>query len=1529
MKTRLHPNGLPPAQGLYHPAHEHDACGIGFVASINGNQSHDIIRKGIRVLLNLAHRGACGCDPETGDGAGVLIQIPHKFFSRECEKLGWTLPEPGAYGVGMTFLPVEKHPRLQCEGILERIVREEGLTVLGWRDTPVYASAIGRVARASQPYIQQIFVGRPSGMDEDAFERKLYVVRKRAENEVRETAMEDAETFYIPSLSCRTIVYKGLLLASQITNFYRELADPDVVSALCLVHQRFSTNTFPSWQRAHPYHYIAHNGEINTLRGNVNWMHARQSLLRSPFFGEDIHKLHPIIAPDGSDSANFDNAVELLYQSGRSLPHVMAMLIPEAWAGNPHMTPEKRAFYEYHACIMEPWDGPAAIAFTDGKVIGATLDRNGLRPGRYVVTNDDLVIMASEAGVLDVAPEQVKKKGRLQPGKMFLVDTVEGRIISDKEIKQKLAAQQPYAQWVAENQITIDQLPEPARMHYPDAEALLLRQRAFGYTDEDLRMILAPMATKGEEPVGSMGTDTPLACLSDKPQSLFNYFKQLFAQVTNPPIDPIREEMVMSLISYIGSERNILDEVPENCHMLKLAHPLLTNRELEKLRRVSNRDLLATTLPALFRVADGEAGLKRALDELCQRASLAVKAGYSLLILSDRGVDKDYAPIPCLLALAAVHNLLVREETRTQVALITESGEPREVMHFALLSGYGASAINPYLALESVENLAWRGELGEGVTPELAVKHFLKAVKKGLLKTFSKMGISTLQSYQGAQVFEAIGLNKDLVDAYFAGTTSRLEGIGLSVLASEAQLKHEFAFRPLIDFETELAVGGNYHQRVNGEYHLLNPATISKLQHAVRQESAKTFQEYTDLIDNQSASLCTLRGLMRLKKSDKPIPLEEVEPAKEIVKRFTTGAMSFGSISKEAHETLAIAMNRIGGKSNTGEGGEDEERFTPDANGDLRRSAVKQVASARFGVTANYLVNADELQIKMAQGAKPGEGGQLPGHKVDEVIARLRHSIPGVGLISPPPHHDIYSIEDLAQLIYDLKNVNPQARIAVKLVAEVGVGTVAAGVAKAHADVVLISGDSGGTGASPLSSIKHAGIPWELGLAETQQVLLLNDLRSRIRVQTDGKLQTGRDVVIAALLGAEEFGFATTPLIAMGCIMMRKCHLNTCSVGIATQDPELRKRFQGQPEHLINFFFFIAEQVRQYMADLGFRTVDEMVGRVDMLETREAIDHWKAKGLDFSAILYNPPVPSRVVRRCVHAQDHGLDQALDHRILGQVSAALETLTPIEVKFPVRNIHRSVGTMLSGEVARRYGSAGLPVDTIRLKLNGSAGQSLGAFLAKGVTLTLEGEANDYVGKGLSGGRITVYPPRGSRFAPEENIIVGNVALYGATSGEVFFNGMAGERFAVRNSGATAVVEGVGDHGCEYMTNGLVLVLGSCGRNFAAGMSGGIAYVFDERGDFTEERCNLDSVDLESLLDPHDVQVVKTLIVRHLELTWSPRAKWLLDNWQEAAPRFIKVFPHEFKRVLGVSRSQHAYIPGEAVAVLADAEQVQHG
>jgi len=1504
---------VPAPQGLYDPCNEHDACGIGFVASVKGQKSHDIIVKGIQVLINLTHRGACGCDPETGDGAGVLIQIPHKFFAKACAQLGFTLPPAGEYGIGMTFLPVEPHHRLQCEGIIERIVREEGLAVLGWRDTPTEGSAIGRVAYASRPYIEQIFVGRARGMNEEQLERKLYIVRKRAESEIAASDLPEPEKgfFYIPSLSARTIVYKGLLLAPQIANFYPELSDPDVVSALCLVHQRFSTNTFPTWQLAHPYRYIAHNGEINTLRGNVNWMHARQSVLRSPLFGADIKKLFPIIQPNGSDSAAFDNALELLVMSGRSLPHAMAMLIPEAWAKNEHMNPQKRAFYEYHASLMEPWDGPAAIAFTDGRSIGATLDRNGLRPARYLVTHDDLLLMASETGVLPVKPENVKLKGRLQPGKMLLVDTVEGRLISDREIKRALYGRNPYQLWIKEHQITLDQLAEPPREHPSDPKTILVRQRTFGYTDEDIRMILGPMAEKGEEPVGSMGTDTPLACLSDKPQPLFNYFKQLFAQVTNPPIDPIREEMVMSLTSYIGTERNILDETPQHCHTLKLPHPILTNRDLEKLRRVSQGDFLATTLPMLFAVEEGEKGLERALSQLCRRASLAIQSGYTLLILSDRGLDEDYAPIPSLLALAAVHNHLVREETRTQVALIIESGEPREVMHFALLIGYGASAVNPYLALETV---------GQGD----ALKNFIKSINKGLLKTFSKMGISTLQSYRGAQVFEALGLNKDLIDRYFTGTVSRIAGVGLGVLAEEAILKHRHAYHPVTEFDTELSVGGNYQYRVRGEYHLYNPQTIAKLQHAVRLESAsaQTFQEYTDLLDKQSRQLSTLRGLLDIKACSEPIPIEEVEPAAEIVKRFATGAMSFGSISKEAHETLAIAMNRIGGKSNTGEGGEDEARY-----GTERRSAIKQVASARFGVTTNYLVNADELQIKMAQGAKPGEGGQLPGHKVDETIARVRHSIPGVTLISPPPHHDIYSIEDLAQLIYDLKNVNPGARISVKLVAEVGVGTVAAGVAKAHADVVLISGDSGGTGASPLSSIKHAGVPWELGLAETHQVLVLNDLRGRIRVQTDGKLQTGRDVTIAALLGAEEFGFSTAPLITMGCIMMRKCHLNTCPVGIATQDPVLRAKFQGKPENVINFFFFIAEQVRRYMAQMGFRTFNEMVGRVDMLDTRPALDHWKAKGIDLSAILYNPQMPLRIARRCVQAQDHGLSQALDYMLIDHARDALENGTPIEIKLPIRNVHRTVGAMLSGEIARRYGSAGLPENTIQFHFTGSAGQSFGAFLAKGVTLALEGDANDYVGKGLSGGRLAVYPPRASTFLPEENILIGNVALYGATSGEAFFNGMAGERFAVRNSGATAVVEGLGDHGCEYMTRGMVVVLGKCGRNFAAGMSGGLAYVLDEKGDFAEKRCNTAAVDLEPVPEA-DAQMLYGLIARHVEATASPRGKWILENWEQMLPKLVKVFPQEYRKVLNRSLTVAA-LPDIGAATVRERSGVLHG
>jgi glutamate synthase domain-containing protein 2/glutamate synthase domain-containing protein 1/glutamate synthase domain-containing protein 3 len=1499
--------GLPKPQGLYDPRYERDACGIGFVANISGKKSHDIIVKGIEILLNLAHRGACGCDPRTGDGAGVLIQIPHAFFEAECSRSGFALPSAGEYGVGMVFLPVEPHERMQCEAILEEIVRDEGLSVLGWRDTPVNADAIGRLARSTQPYIEQIFIKRAYKMDADGLERKLYVIRKRAENAARQTDLREKSFFYIPSLSARTIVYKGLLLAPQIANFYRELSNPEVRSALCLVHQRFSTNTFPTWNLAHPYRYICHNGEINTLRGNVNWMHARTSVLASPLFGGDLKKLEPIIAPGGSDSANLDNAVELLFLAGRSLPHVMEMLIPAAWAGDPTMPADVKAFYEYHASLMEPWDGPAAVAFTDGRVIGAKLDRNGLRPGRFVVTRRGQVIMASEAGVLPIDPAEVTCKGRLEPGRMLLVDTEKGRIVPDEEIKKQLAARQPYARWLEENQITLHHLADPPRVHPADHATILMRQRAFGYTDEDLKTILIPMATQGEEPVGSMGTDTPLACLSDKPQLLFNYFKQMFAQVTNPPIDPIREDLVMSLYDYIGREGNILDETPQLCHTLKKRHPLVTNWNLEKLRRVSTGDFLATTLPMLFRVEEREAGLAEAVHSLCRRASLAIKSGYTLLILSDRGVDEEYAPIPSLLALSAVHNHLVREKTRNQVALIVESGEPREVMHFALLLGYGASAINPYLAIETLRDLHAKGLFPAECTPEKVLKNYIKAVDKGLLKVLSKMGISTLQSYCGAQIFEALGLNKSVVERYFTGTPSRIEGVGLDVLAREALLRHRFALQPPAESDAELEVGGSYQYRERGERHLWNPLTISKLQHAVRQSSPQAFQDFVRLVNEQNQNLYTLRGLLEFRPAGPPVPLEEVEPAAEIVKRFATGAMSFGSISKEAHETLAIAMNRMGGRSNTGEGGEDEARFQRDPNGDWRRSAIKQVASARFGVTTHYLVNAEELQIKIAQGAKPGEGGQLPGHKVDEVVARVRHSIPGVSLISPPPHHDIYSIEDLAQLIYDLKNVNPQARVSVKLVAESGVGTVAAGVAKAHADVILISGYDGGTGASPLSSIRHSGIPWELGLAETQQTLVMNDLRSRVRLQVDGKLQTGRDVAIAALLGAEEFGFATLPLISLGCIMMRKCHLNTCPAGVATQNPELRRKFRGQPEHVINFFFFLAEDLRQIMAQLGFRAVDEMVGRADCLAQRQDVDHWKARGLDLSALLSSPHVPARVGRRCLIQQDHGLEDSLDGQLLDHAREALQHGQPVSLALPIRNTHRTVGARLSGEIARRYGGKGLPDDTIRFQFTGSAGQSFGAFLARGVTLRLEGEANDYVGKGLSGGKLIIYPPRNSPFQPEENILVGNVVLYGATSGEAYFNGMAGERFAVRNSGATAVVEAVGDHGCEYMTRGTVLILGKTGRNFAAGMTGGTAWVLDETGEFGRVRCNLASVDLGPVTDAQDVELIQLLLARHAELTESPRAKWILENWDTMLPKFVKVFPHEYKRVLGVPRT----------------------
>ena len=1498
-------------QGLYDPKFEHDACGMGFIVNLNGEKSHDVIRKGIEILINLTHRGACGCDPETGDGAGITIQIPHEFFARECSALGFSLSEPGTYGVGMMFLPVEPKQRLICEGIVERIAKEEGLTVLGWRDTPVRADAIGRTARATQPYIEQVFLRGSGHMTQDELERKLYLVRRRVESDVLETELSEKDFFYVPSMSSRLIVYKGLLLAPQISDFYKELQDPETRSSLCMVHQRFSTNTFPSWQLAHPYRYICHNGEINTVRGNVNWMNARESTLQSDLFGDDIAKVFPVIRPDLSDTGSLDSAVEFLTLGGRSLPHVMAMLIPEAWDADSTMPQEKRDFYEYHASLMEPWDGPAAVAFTDGKWLGATLDRNGLRPARYLVTKDGQLIVASETGVLPIKPENVSYKGRLQPGKMLLVNLEENRIVPDEEIKHTLSTRQPYGQWLRRNQITIDALPDPSRVHGFEPKTILERQRAFGYTEEDLRILITPMAEKGEEPVGSMGTDTPLACLSNQPQPLFNYFKQMFAQVTNPAIDPIREELVMSLTSYIGTERNILEETALHCHTLKLEHPILTNFDLERLRRVNWGDFLATTLRTLYDPTGGAQALEDALDELCMQASLSIRNGQRLLILSDRGIDKDKAPIPSLLALTAVHNHLVRERKRTQVALIIESGEPREVMHFALLTGYGASAINPYLAIETLEDMAQKGLLT--VDFPTALKNYKKSINKGLLKVFSKMGISTLQSYRGAQIFEAIGLNQELIDRYFTGTASRIEGVGLEVLAREAQMKHEHAFRPTTESETELEVGGTYQFRVNGEYHLLNPLTVSKMQHAVHQgrdEGYSTFQEYSALIDQQNRDLCTLRGLMAFREPERGVKLEEVQPASEIVKRFATGAMSFGSISKEAHETLAIAMNRIGGRSNTGEGGEDEERFKPDANGDWRRSSIKQVASGRFGVTANYLVNADDLQIKISQGAKPGEGGQLPGHKVDDIIARVRYSVPGVGLISPPPHHDIYSIEDLAQLIYDLKNVNPKARISVKLVSEVGVGTVAAGVAKAHADVVLIAGHDGGTGASPLTSIKHAGTPWELGLAETQQVLVLNDLRSRITVQTDGKLKTGRDVAIAALLGAEEFGFSTAPLVALGCIMMRKCHLNTCPVGIATQDPELRKKFQGKPEHVINYFFFVAEQLRELMAKLGFRRIEEMIGRSDMLEMRPGIDHWKAKGLDYSQLLYHPEAPSRVGRRCLIAQDHGLDQALDAKLIDHARPAIDNGTPVEITLPIRNVHRTVGAMLSGEIARKYGSAGLEPGTIHCKFSGSAGQSFGAFLARGVTLELEGDANDYVGKGLSGGKVIVYPPRGSTFKPEHNILVGNVVLYGATSGEAFFNGRAGERFAVRNSGATAVVEGLGDHSCEYMTRGLVICLADTGKNFAAGMSGGIAYVLDETGEFAKTRCNRASVDLEKVDIPEDVEALRYWIARHAEETGSPRANWILDNFEELRSKFVKIFPHEFKRVLGVERQKAA-------------------
>jgi glutamate synthase (ferredoxin) len=1508
----------PPPQGLFDPASERDACGVGFVVHMKGRRSHDIVRKALRVLINLEHRGACGCEANTGDGAGILVQTPDKFLRKV---VPFTLPPAGRYGVGLVFLPRDARDRNSIKATIGRVVEEEGQKLIGWRDVPSDNSLLGDSAKATQPIFQHVFIEAASGVDGAAFERKLYVIRKRVERAVDTLDLNaiSRRFFYIVGLSANTLIYKGMLTAQQLEPMFPDLSDEDMESSLALVHQRFSTNTFPSWPLAHPYRYIAHNGEINTLRGNINWMRAREGLLQSDLLGDDLKKVLPVIREGGSDTATFDNVLEMLVMAGRSLPHAILMMIPEPWSGNPDMSPERRAFYEYHASLMEPWDGPASIAFTDGTVIGAVLDRNGLRPSRYYVTKDDLVIMASEVGVLDIAPEDVVVKERLHPGRIFLVDTSRGRIVDDEEIKSELAAQHPYRQWLDANIIDIDDLPE-AQAEEPDHETVLKRQHAFGYTQEDLRVLIGPMATAGEEPIGSMGTDTALAVLSQKPRLLFDYFKQLFAQVTNPPLDAIREQLVTDMGSTIGPERNLLKPEPESCRQIKIKYPIIHNEHVAKLRHLPpDSPFRSTTLSLLFDANKDGSGLEQAMDDLCRRASQAVNDGYDILILSDRGVGPTQAPIPSLLATAGVHHHLVREGSRTRCALVVECGDAREVHHVSLLMGYGAGVVNPYVAFETIDDMILQGML-PGIDRDDAIAHYIKALNKGILKVMSKMGISTLQSYCGAQIFEAIGLSQAFIDRYFTHTTSRVSGVGIDVIAEEVRRRHERAFGARPVGPEELDGGGEYQWRRDGEYHLFNPETVFKLQHATRTGQYSIFKEYTRLVDHQNTTRATLRGLFRLKPAGPAVSLDEVEPIESILKRFSTGAMSYGSISQEAHETLAIAMNRLGGRSNTGEGGEDPERYVPDANGDSRRSAIKQVASARFGVTSEYLVNADDLQIKMAQGAKPGEGGQLPGPKVYPWIAKTRYATPYVGLISPPPHHDIYSIEDLAQLIYDLKNSNPRARIHVKLVAEGGVGTVAAGVAKAHSDVVLISGHDGGTGASPLTSLKHAGLPWELGLAETQQVLVLNKLRDRIVVQVDGQLKTGRDVVIGALLGAEEYGFATAPLVVMGCVMMRVCHLNTCPVGIATQDPELRKRFTGTPEFVENFFRFIAQEVRELMAELGFRTIDEMIGRADCLDVESAVDHWKASGLDLAPLLHVPALPPSVARRNVREQDHGIDKAFDNELIERCRPALEHGKKVEFGSFIRNSDRTVGTMLGYEVTRRYGGAGLPDDTINMTFTGSAGQSFGAFLPRGITMTLVGDANDGFGKGLSGGRLIAYPPLRSTFRTEENIIVGNVAFYGATAGEAFVSGVAGERFCVRNSGASVVVEGVGDHGCEYMTGGRALVLGRTGRNFAAGMSGGIAYVLDRDGRF-ERRCNLEMVDLEPLVDAEDIDFVQVALMKHVTLTGSRYAAKLLDEWSTLQRQIVKVMPREYKRALATEAARRAAAhSGEAVAVV---------
>ncbi|CAM2977643.1 glutamate synthase large subunit [Paenibacillus sediminis] len=1516
--------GLPPKQGLYDPQFEKDACGMGFVAHIKGKPSHEIVSNALTMLANMEHRGGQGSEPNSGDGAGIMIQIPHRFFAAEANKLGFNLPDPGGYGVGMIFLSHDVNVRERHEQMLKDIIEEEGQQFLGFRTVPTYDEMLGKSAKAAKPYVRQVFIGRSSELadqDDLAFERKLYVIRRRAELAIRYSGIEHGDSFYIASLSCRKVVYKGMLTTSQVGQFYLDLQDETLESAIALLHSRFSTNTFPSWERAHPYRFMIHNGEINTLRGNVNWMHARQALFASEVFGDDLEKIKPIINPDGSDTGMFDNTFEFLYLSGRSLPHVAMMMVPEPWSNHESMDETKKAFYEYHSTLMEPWDGPAAMAFTDGVQIGAILDRNGLRPSRYYVTKDDMIVLSSEAGVLDIAPENILYKDRLRPGRMLLVDTAEGRIISDEEVKSKIASEHPYREWLDEHLVNLEDLPESPELPEPKHDNVQQLQQAFGYTYEELRKVIEPMASTGAEAVASMGYDAPLAILSDRPQRLFNYFKQMFAQVTNPPIDAIREEIVTATGTTIGPERNLLQPEPESCRQVRLDTPILSNEQFAKLRHIRRPGFKSMTIPIFFPAAEGAEGLRKALQTLCDAADRVIEKGHNIIILSDRGVDQENAAIPSLLAVSCLHHHLIRRGTRTKVSILLESGEPRDVHHFALLLGYGVSAVNPYLAFETLDDMIQQGML-RGISHEKAVKNFIKAATKGVVKILSKMGISTIQSYRGAQIFEAVGLREQFVDQYFTWTPSRIGGIGLEEVAVETLAHHNRAFTDKDGNDKVLDSGGEYQWRADGEEHLFNPQTIHFLQQAVRTNDYKLYKKYAKLVQGENEQHLTLRSLLKLKPVGDPIPLEEVESVESIMKRFKTGAMSFGSISKEAHESLAIAMNRIGGKSNTGEGGEDPARYIPDPNGDSRRSAIKQVASGRFGVTSNYLVNADEIQIKMAQGAKPGEGGQLPGRKVYPWVAEVRGSTPGVGLISPPPHHDIYSIEDLAELIYDLKNANPRARINVKLVSEVGVGTIAAGVAKGRADVILISGYDGGTGASPQASIRHAGMPWEIGLAETHQTLMINNLRDRVVLETDGKMLNGRDLAVAALLGAEEYGFSTAPLVALGCIMMRVCQMDTCPVGVATQNPALRKNFTGDPAHVVNFMRFVAQDLREIMAELGFRSVQEMIGRTDCLDTVKADEHWKKRGIDLSVLLHVPEMPEGSSRYNTQQQNHGLEETLDMTQLLDIAApAIERGEPVKATLPICNVNRATGTIVGSEVTRKYGAAGLPEDTIQFTFVGSAGQSLGAFIPKGMTLIVEGDSNDYVGKGLSGGKIIVKPSPKATFVPEENIIIGNTAFYGATSGEAYIRGIAGERFAVRNSGVNVVVEGVGDHGCEYMTGGRVVVLGDTGRNFAAGMSGGIAYVYDPKGTFVT-RCNLEMVLLERVEEADEAAELRGMIERHVLYTDSSVGQNILDHWDELLNNFVRIIPKDYKRMLEqIDKAQNTGLSGEAALLAA--------